>query len=312
VWEASSEIGKRKVRFVGALGEKFERAGSKRAGYPPADLQRWPVFEEYAETEEGEDIILEAVVAPVRLSRPPELPPDMAGFMTSANWHDAEERSVKRYIAPLTQHKDLFHKFARYIRVRPAQEPLDIVRAWISEYGVLGLAGVDDPQHPDELRHPGRRESVRRFWRAARDVEMTLDLYEAAIPKNPGDRLSNVLRSWEPEQEWAKVSPHDQREHALRLVGNNVSRVVKNECYPQVYCTVNEARNETQGFVYDFGFHSLLGAMYLQMMLLLTDANNIRQCQRSGCYGIIPPGSYKNRIYCSGACKQWVYDNRET
>ena len=176
---------------------------------------------------------------------------------------------------------------------------------------VLGLAGVDEPQHTGELRHPGRRESVRRFCRAALDAEMILDLYEAAIPKNPGGRLSEVLTRWEPEQEWGTVSPHDQREYALRLVGNNVGRVVKNECYPRVYRTVNEARNETKGFVYDFGFHSLLGAMYLHMMLLLTDANNIRHCQREDCYGIIPPGSNENRIYCSGACKQWAYENRK-
>ncbi len=56
--------------------------------------------------------------------------PGVTGFMTSANWQDAEERSVKRYSAPLTQHKDSFLKFARHIpngRV-PMEEALKVVR----------------------------------------------------------------------------------------------------------------------------------------------------------------------------------------
>jgi hypothetical protein len=43
-----------------------------------------------------------------------------------------------------------------------------------------------------------------------------------------------------------------------------------------------------------------------------TDADNARQCQRPGCHKTLPPGSNKNRMYCSGACKQWVYDNRKS
>jgi hypothetical protein len=91
-----------------------------------------------------------------------------------------------------------------------------------------------------------------------------------------------------------------------------VGKIVKNECYPQLWRVVNEARNRTQGFTYDFGFHSLLGAMYLQMMWLLTDADNVRQCERRGCYNPLPPGSNKNRMYCSSACKQWEWDNKES
>jgi hypothetical protein len=285
---------------MSALSERFREAGNKRAGYPAVG-QGWPVFEEYTERETDGDILLEAVVKPVRLTRPPGTPP----FMTSANWQDAEERSVKRYIAPLTQHKDLFLRFARHIpdgRV-PMEEDVKVVLAWISEYGVLGLGGVDDPQHP------GRRESVRKFWKAASDAAMILDLYEAAMPKKPDQRLCEVLMRHEPDQNWSKIRVSKQREYALGRVSNLVGKVIKNECYPQLWREVNEARNQTRGFSYDFGFRSLLGAMYLQVMLLLTDADNVRQCQRSGCPKPLPPGSNKNRMYCSNACKQWVYDN---
>jgi hypothetical protein len=294
-----------------ASEKRFQEAGSKRVGEPDVG-QGWPVFEEYleehVETEDGRiDILLDAVVKPVRMSRPRGMPADMRGVKTGENWHDAEKRSVKWYIAPITQHKDLFLKFARYIPSRPVEmeEALKLVRAWVSEYGVLGLAGVDD----DSL-HPGRRESVRGFWKAASDAEMILDLYEAAIPKKPDHRLSEVLMRWEPGQGWNRFSVDVQREYALKYVGDKVCRVLKSECYPLIYREVNKAK-KTQGFTYDFGFRSLLGAMYLQMMLLLTDANNVRQCQRPGCYRTISPGSRKDKIYCSEACKQWFYDNKK-
>jgi hypothetical protein len=139
---------------------------------------------------------------------------------------------------------------------------------------------------------------------------MILDLYEAAIPKKPDHRLSEVLMRWEPRQGWNKFSLDVQREYALKYVGDKVGQVVENECYPLIYREANKAY-KTQGFTYDFGFRSLLGAMYLQMMLLLTDANNVRQCQRPNCYGTIPAGSRGDRIYCSKACKQWFYDNKK-
>lgn len=261
------------------------------------------------EIEEDDDIFLEAVVKPVRPTRAPQVSglPDATAISTE-NFRDAQDRSVKRYIAPITQHKDLFLKFARHIPNSgvPMEEGLDIVRAWVSEYGVLGLASVDDQ------RNKGRRESVRGFWHAALDAAMVLDLYEAAISKKPDRRrLGEVLAYWEGGQGWSGISKSKQREYALERVANKVGRMVKEECYPQLWRVENEAQQKTQGFVYDFGFHSLLGAMYLQMMWLLTDANNVRQCRRPGCQVIIPPGSRKHREYCSNACKQWAYDNRK-
>ena len=73
---------------------------------------------------------------------------------------------------------------------------------------------------------------------------------------------------------------------------------------------MHEARKETQGFIYDFGFHSLLGAMYLQMMLLITDAEKLRVCQRPGCQTIIPSSDREDKVFCGRpACKQWWSDN---
>lgn len=286
-------------------GKAFESAGSKRVGEPGAG-HPWPVFDEYAVTKTDDDILLEAVVSPVRSSRPPGLPPEIKGVMNSANWADAQNRSVKRNIAPLTEHKDLFLKFARYIPNGPVptQEALGLVRAWISEYGVLGLAGVDDGLNA------GRRESVRGFWKAASQAAMILDLYEASIPKKPDQRLGEVLVRWEPGVDWNGIPVSDQREYALGRVGDVVGRIVKEECYPLLWRQVSKTRSRTQGFTYDFGFHSLLGAMYLQMMLLLTDANNVRRCQRPGCQRIIPPYDRSDKKTCSDACRKWISENK--
>jgi hypothetical protein len=72
-----------------ASEKRFQDAGSKRTGYPAVG-QGWPVFEEYVETEDGDDVLLDAVVAPVRMSRPRGMPADMRGVKTEENWHDAE------------------------------------------------------------------------------------------------------------------------------------------------------------------------------------------------------------------------------
>jgi hypothetical protein len=51
---------------------------------------------------------------------------------------------------------------------------------------------------------------------------MILDLYEAASPKKPGDRLGEVLMRWEPGQRWNRISVDVQREYALKYVGDTV------------------------------------------------------------------------------------------
>ena len=62
------------------------------------------------------------------------------------------------------------------------------------------------------------------------------------------------------------------------------------------------------------GFHNLLGAIYLQARSLLT-ASDIRRCQAPDCINVIPPGSYRNKIYCDppgkNTCAQRAHDHRK-
>jgi hypothetical protein len=118
-----------------------------------------------------------------------------------------------------------------------------------------------------------------------------------------------------------------RREHLLVPVALPLDGVyVRNECYPILWRRINKDNDQTLGFVQSLGFHSLLGAMYLQMMWLLIEGDSARRCERPGCPRIVrfqPPqqpdaaaprgtrGKYrtrKDKLYCSNACKQWVYD----
>lgn len=284
------------------LPRQFELAGSKRAGKAAFD-QTWPVFEEYALTETEDDIILDAVFQPLRPIRR-----DTYGdiFSYPDSFQDREQRSVKRRVAPTAQHKHLFFKFANFLPRRPVakDEALEIVRSWVSEYGVLGTANVNDGQDPRT------RESAQNFVEEAFKAKEVLDLYEAAIASEPdAAKLGEVLRFWGHNIDANTHTVNEQREYALGIAADRVGQIVKDECYPLLCQEVNRARNKTRGFAYDLGFRSLLGAMYLQMMLLLTDANNVRQCSRPGCRVGIPAYARSDKKTCSDACRKWLSDN---
>ena len=50
-------------------------------------------------------------------------------------------------------------------------------------------------------------------------------------------------------------------------------------CYPQLYRRVNTEAGLTVGFEQGWGFRSLLGAMYLQMMWLITEGGDSPRCK---------------------------------
>lgn len=281
----------------------FEAAASKRVGSPTFD-QTWPVFEEYALTETEDDIVLDAVLKPLR---PTRRYADGTEVFTVPNiFEDREQRAVRHRVVPATQHKHLFLEFARCLprRTVAKDEALEIMRSWVSEYGVLGTANVGGGQNPR------MRESLQNFVKEAFRAAEVLSLYEAAIASEPNaQELGEVLRFWGHGIDANNHTANEQREYALKIAADCVGQIVKDECYPQLCQEVNRARNKTRGFTYDLAFRSLLGAMYLQMMLLLTDANNVRQCRRPGCQSIIPSYARSDKKTCSDACRKWLSGN---
>jgi hypothetical protein len=146
----------------------------------------------------------------------------------------------------------------------------------------------------------------------------------ATAEEDQGDRLRDVFEEW--GYPTKGLSLEQLRESALFFVGDRVGSYVGNECYPVLYRTFDKDNGRTLGFEQAFGFHSRLGAMYLQMMWLLIEGGSARRCERPGCVRIITfepsqlpedwtrkgaRGKYrtrKDKKYCSNACKQWVFD----
>ncbi|MGI9050680.1 MAG: hypothetical protein ACR2GU_15110, partial [Rubrobacteraceae bacterium] len=197
---------------------------------------------------------------------------------------------------------------------------------WAKDYGALGMEGIDYLEIPGRRDYRmGRRESLAAFWEEVLNAARVLRMYEATTASGFSEKnLAKTLRAW---GFLVKGQSLEQpREFALSFVGDEVGAYVSRECHPVLYRTVT-GDGRTMGFAQGFGFDSLLGAMYLQMMWLMTEGSeeNVRRCGRPGCPRIIsfePPqpdsmrrgasGKYrtrKDKKYCSSACKQWVYDN---
>jgi hypothetical protein len=118
------------------------------------------------------------------------------------------------------------------------------------------------------------------------------------------------------------TTPLGRRDAALAWAAHTVRDVVANECHPELY---QGGHRYYQGW----GFRSLLGAMYLQMMWLMTATGEVRKCKGPGCNKVItfeyPEPSleglgqkgyrkpYKTRAdkeFCSSNCKaKWHYHN---
>jgi hypothetical protein len=223
--------------------------------------------------------------------------------------------------APLRDAPDLFLRFAGLARKGQIsrEEALAVMLKWVTTYGVLGL---EDRQ--------GRRESLVVFSQAVKDAAKCLELYEAATAPDGPD--ADVLERYRASGDTLSK----KKEWALIVAGDIVADHVMTECYPRLYRRVEKGvgrgigwtANETVGFAQGWGFHSLLGAMYLQMMLYITEGGGGRRCKRPGCYKFVtfeppqPPdhpgtrkgvrGKYrtrKDKVFCSKACSQWWSDN---
>jgi hypothetical protein len=310
----------------------FIRAGSEGTR---KDLSgaAWPVYEHF-ETEhdelwdEGEKVYEDVFIhAPFR--PPPAEPRHVYGVGDLP-----QDKGLKRLYAPLRDVPDLFLRFAGLARKGPLakEDALAVMQEWATTYGVLGLDGVDHLKTPGRSAYrQGRRESLTAFAGAVREAARCLELYEAATAPDGPD--IGVLKKYRASGD----TLGQKREWALIVAGDIVGEHVSADCYPMLYRTVKkgeegEARawheQETVAFEQGWGFRSLLGAMYLQMMMYMAEGGEGRRCKRPNCYRLVtfgPPepaddpglkrgarGKYRTRRdkeFCSKACAQWWSDN---
>jgi hypothetical protein len=183
------------------------------------------------------------------------------------------------------------------------------------------------------LRNPegDSTDNLRRFAEEAEKANSVLRLYEiVTAPDGPRPLQLHELMNYVITRPAvigklrlkASTTLEELRDALLRWATDTVNEMVTHECYPVLYGQKDEYR---QGW----GFRSLLGAMYLQMMQLITTAGEVRRCKGPDCWRIIAfepgepyagpgfdknvRGKYKTRIdkeFCSTNCRvKWRYHN---
>jgi hypothetical protein len=218
------------------------------------------------------------------------LPQDGKPRTYSAEWL-LKDDNLRDVYAPLRDEPGLFVEFADLASKDPGTKDgrYHIMLDWIKRDGVLGLT----PEGNTGQRSR-RHENLFLFWDEVRDAATCKALYEAAT--GPGRLLKRSSLHGKTLSE--------KRKSALQLLGSKVGHILKRDCYPKLYYQeVREQREDTgeiAGFALSWGFHSLLGAMYLQLAWRIKS----RQCEAPGCNNIIRLHERSNKATCSRRCKE--------
>ena len=229
---------------------------------------------------------------------------------------------VRRY-QPFAERPHLFLTFARL-----ADEEITRDRwiDWICRYGVLGLQRQDP-----RLKHGGWKggpaETLSAFEAEACAANETLKLYEAASnPEGPDVDYIKMFgeskgMTFEDTSVRHPLNAGAFRRGAMYLVRASVRRMLREECYAEFDVT----KDGTFGL--SFGYHSLLGALYLQLAYLVRNTTATRYCLAPKCNKIIsfdppqetpeerlvrlsankikrkPQKPRSDKVFCDAACK---------
>jgi hypothetical protein len=229
-------------------------------------------------------------------------------------------RRVKMWYAPLTRYPDLFIRFARLYpgqRVLKEDEMLEIAFGWARNYGILGVEGVD-PSADRDKRRSGRRENVATFMQEVKTAAFVLDAFIAVNSDDPETMLDCVLRNWATtpriQEDLQVLSPVETKFMLAHNVRERVGQYLERDCYPALHDMFGR-------FSQGWGFRSLLGAMYLQMMFYILEPKMLRWCKATDCDELVTfeggtgaeglskgaRGKYRTRgdkEYCSKACAE--------
>jgi hypothetical protein len=191
---------------------------------------------------------------------------------------------------------------------------------WTKRWGVLGVGWRERPVN---LHRGGHEEKFSIFKSEAELAHWVLRLYAAATADDGPDvpRIRELLELDDDDTGSAKKI----KGWALREVARMVQRRLIGECFPRLYALKDNS------FVHSpSGFGSLGGAMWLQMMYLITaTGKKIKRCAGPGCDKVIyfdssdlpddpkvrgraVRATYKSKDYCSDNCrvKRWQRDQK--
>jgi hypothetical protein len=255
----------------------------------------WVRFRDFDTEETEHNVRLRAKWRDPGLPQPRKLPDGSEVQNYPGGWLFEDDNSTGMY-APLMDEPDLFVKFASLASKDPGTRDgrYDIMLEWIKNYGVLGLVREDNFVSGQRSE---REENFLGFWYEVDRAAQCMALYEAATGRRrllKGSRLSGK-------------SLAEKRKSAARILSENVQHTLQRHCYPKLYYQVREDSGETTDVGLSWGFHSLLGAMYLQMAWRITS----RRCDAPGCNNIIGLHERSDKETCSRTCKQRRKDQRD-
>jgi hypothetical protein len=289
-------------------------------------------------------------------------PAELASYMAAECLGLAQPNEPKPY-APL-DYPDIFLQFANLVEDGPITPK--VMLEWAQEYGVLGLKRTMKYDTRSPLGGP--EENVANFALFAEEANMILRLYDTVTSPDGPDyeyvrehpRLGDMLffdpfamkakaryeqhatvREVEPAFPWMVVSqstresvrrylietvdemsPERLKEVALRFIDETIHQRVAGECHPRLY------RQKDGTARRGWGFKSLLGAMWLQMMWLRSapadEVDRCPWCRKIIAFGPQPeqpeidPGMKKNarrkyrtrddKTFCNPRCRaKWNY-----
>jgi hypothetical protein len=177
---------------------------------------------------------------------------------------------------------------------------------------------------PVDLHRGGYRESLSIFKEEAEMANWVLRLYEAATAEDGPD--VQVIKNLLGPDERPTGTPEQFKEWALDEVARVVQKKLIGECFPRL-----DRRSDLSFVQSCSGFGSLVGAIYLQMVWIMTATEKVRRCAGPGCHRIVyfdpsellddsrqkegaVRGRYKSKKYCSDNCrvKRWQHDQRKS
>ena len=157
-------------------------------------------------------------------------------------------------------------------------EPSEESHRWSPEQlerirGILDAGQPGPPAWREISERGGPKDTVTRFVIEAMAANSILRLYESATAtKRP---KLDIIRSYMREGLREALEPARwYKEWALTKIWETVGYMVRGHCHPMPY------RRRDGAFMVGWGFRSLLGAMWLQMLWLLTaPEEGVRRCR---------------------------------
>ncbi len=208
----------------------------------------------------------------------------------------------------------------------------EAVVGWAEVYGLLAPSSEPAvlnsfPDIPDFAF----RESVSEFARAAGEVRTCLRTY-GALQSDEDLDLEKLSSEVGPLQSEA-IRPEERKQGHERawlfgVLGRMTQMRLHEHCYPQ-FNIYTRGLYPTGRFALSWGFHNLLGAIWIQMAWLLESQGSVKFCRLPDCrrviifesgepsYEISRPGrgKYKtrsDRVYCRDrACKQKYHSRKK-